>query len=151
MDHYRPLPGTRIEALDTPCLLIDLDALEDNFRLIADSYRDRPCKMRAHIKNLKSPILAHMQMRAGGTVGGVCTAKVAEAEVMVEGGINDIFIANQVVARDKIERLCALAKHAPRRGTANRSGSESGQAGHHPSRHRLQGGDEPSDRSGTTQ
>jgi D-serine deaminase-like pyridoxal phosphate-dependent protein len=112
MDHYRPLPGTRIEDLDTPCLLIDLDALEDNFRLIADTYRDRTCKMRAHIKNLKSPILAHMQMRAGGTVGGVCAAKVAEAEVMVEGGINDIFIANQVVARDKIERLCALAKHS---------------------------------------
>jgi 3-hydroxy-D-aspartate aldolase len=112
MDHYRPLPGTHIKDLDTPCLLIDLDALEDNFRLIADSYRNRPCKMRAHIKNLKSPILAHMQMRAGGTVGGVCAAKVAEAEVMVEAGINDIFIANQVVARDKIERLCALAKHA---------------------------------------
>ena len=77
MDHYRPLPGTHIKDLDTPCLLIDLDALEDNFRLIADSYRNRPCKMRAHIKNLKSPILAHMQMRAGGTVGGVCAAKVA--------------------------------------------------------------------------
>jgi D-serine deaminase-like pyridoxal phosphate-dependent protein len=112
MDCYRPSPGTRIEDLDTPCLLIDLDALEHNYQLIADTYRDSTCKMRAHIKNLKSPILAHMQMRAGGTVGGVCAAKVAEAEVMVEGGINDIFIANQVVGRDKIERLCALAKHA---------------------------------------
>jgi 3-hydroxy-D-aspartate aldolase len=68
--------------------------------------------MRTHVKNLKTPVLAHMQMRAGGTVGGVCAAKVAEAEVMVEGGINDIFIANQVVGRDKIERLCALAKLA---------------------------------------
>jgi 3-hydroxy-D-aspartate aldolase len=109
---YRPLAGTRIEDLDTPCLLIDLDALEHNFRQVADIYRDSACKMRTHIKNLKSPILAHMQMRAGGTVGGVCAAKVAEAEVMVEGGINNIFIANQVVARDKIERLCALAKRA---------------------------------------
>lgn len=112
MDLYRPLPGTRIEDLDTPCLLIDLDALEHNYRLIADTYRDSTCKMRAHVKNLKSPILAHMQIRAGGTVGGVCAAKVAEAEVMVEGGIPDIFIANQVVSRDKIERLCALAQHA---------------------------------------
>jgi D-serine deaminase-like pyridoxal phosphate-dependent protein len=112
MDLYRPIPGTGIEDLDTPCLLIDLDALEHNFRVIADTYRDRTCKMRAHIKNLKSPILAHLQIRAGGTVGGVCAAKVAEAEVMVEGGINDIFIANQVVARDKLERLCALAKQA---------------------------------------
>jgi D-serine deaminase-like pyridoxal phosphate-dependent protein len=112
MDFYRPIPGTRIEDLDTPCLLIDLEALEHNFRLIAYTYRDSTCKMRAHVKNLKSPILAHMQMRAGGTVGGVCAAKVSEAEVMVEGGIGDIFIANQVVSREKIERLCALAKHA---------------------------------------
>lgn len=112
MDLYRPLPGTRMEDLDTPCLLIDLDALEHNMQLIAETYRDSTCKMRAHIKNLKSPILAHMQIRAGGTVGGVCAAKVAEAEVMVEGGIDDIFIANQVVTRDKITRLCALAKQA---------------------------------------
>jgi 3-hydroxy-D-aspartate aldolase len=112
MDCYRPSPGTRIEDLDTPCLLIDLDALEHNYQLIADTYRDSTCKMRAHIKNLKSPILAHMQIRTGGTVGGVCAAKVAEAEVMAEGGIDDIFIANQVVGHDKIERLCALAKHA---------------------------------------
>jgi D-serine deaminase-like pyridoxal phosphate-dependent protein len=112
MDIYRPIPGTRLEDLDTPCLVIDLEALEHNFRLIADTYRDSSCKMRTHVKNLKTPVLAHMQMRAGGTVGGVCAAKVAEAEVMVEGGINDIFIANQVVGRDKIERLCALAKHA---------------------------------------
>ncbi|MBI3327615.1 MAG: alanine racemase, partial [Nitrospinae bacterium] len=83
MDIYRPVPGTRIEDLDTPCLLIDLDAVEHNMRRIADTYRDTSCKMRAHIKNLKSPILAHMQIRTGGTVGGVCAAKLAEAEVMV--------------------------------------------------------------------
>src|SRR5919201_1418517 len=112
MENYRPIPGTRLDDLDTPCLLIDLEALEHNLRLIAETYRDSTCKMRAHIKNLKSPILAHMQIRAGGTVGGVCAAKVAEVEGMGEGGINDILIANQVVARDKIERLCALAKHA---------------------------------------
>jgi D-serine deaminase-like pyridoxal phosphate-dependent protein len=112
MDRYRPLPGTRLEELETPCLLIDLDALEHNYRLIADTYRDSACKMRAHVKNLKSPLLAHLQIRAGGTVGGVCAAKVAEAEVMVEGGIRDILIANQVVGRDKLERLCALARRA---------------------------------------
>jgi D-serine deaminase-like pyridoxal phosphate-dependent protein len=112
MEHYRPAPGTPLQDLDTPCLLIDLDAVEHNFRLIADTYRDTVCKMRTHVKNLKSPLLAHMQIRAGGTVGGVCAAKVAEAEVMVEGGITDVLIANQVVARDKIVRLCSLAKRA---------------------------------------
>ena len=86
MEHYRPAPGTPLKDLDTPCLLIDLDAVEHNFRRIADMYRDTVCKMRTHVKNLKSPLLAHMQIRAGGTVGGVCAAKVAEAEVMVEGG-----------------------------------------------------------------
>src|SRR5713101_5643744 len=112
MEHYRPAPGTPMQDLDTPCLLIDLDAVEHNFRLIAETYRDTVCKMRTHVKNLKTPILAHMQIRAGGTVGGVCAAKVAEAEVMVEGGINDVLIANEVVARDKIVRLCSLAKRA---------------------------------------
>jgi len=72
MEHYRPAPGTSMHDLDTPCLLIDLDAVEHNFRLIADTYRDTVCKMRTHVKNLKSPILAHMQIRAGGTVWGVC-------------------------------------------------------------------------------
>lgn len=112
MEPYRPAPGTPIRELDTPCLLIDLDAMEHNFQRIADTYRDTVCKMRTHVKNLKSPLLAHMQMRTGGTVGGVCAAKVAEAEVMVEGGITDVLIANQVVAPDKLIRLCTLAKRA---------------------------------------
>jgi D-serine deaminase-like pyridoxal phosphate-dependent protein len=112
METYRPGVGTPITELETPSLLVDLDALEHNFRLIAATYRDTTCKMRVHVKNLKTPVLAHMQMRAGGTVGGVCAAKVTEAEVMVEGGIHDILIANQVVGGDKIARLCALAKQA---------------------------------------
>ena len=112
MENYRPAAGTPIEELDTPCLLIDLDALDNNYRFVADTYRDTGCKMRAHVKNTKSPIVAHLQIRAGGTVGGVCTAKVAEAEVMVEGGIDDILIPNQIVTEDKIDRLCALAGRA---------------------------------------
>ena len=112
MDNYRPLVGTSLANLDTPCLMVDLDALEHNYDVIDRTYSDTECKMRLHTKNLKSPLLAHMQIRAGGTVGGVCTAKVAEAEVMVEGGIDDILIPNQVVTRDKIVRLCTLAKRA---------------------------------------
>ena len=112
MEAYRPNIGTPIAELDTPCLLVDLDAVEHNFRHIANTYRDTACKMRTHVKNLKTPVLAHMQMRAGGTVGGVCAAKVSEAEVMVEGGIDDILIANQIVGHDKTARLCALAKRA---------------------------------------
>lgn len=112
MDSYRPAIGTSVGDLDTPCLLVDLPALEHNFRVVAETYRDTPAKMRGHVKNLKTPIIAQMQIDAGGTVGGVCAAKVAEAEVMVEGGIDDIFITNQIVTKDKIARLCALARRA---------------------------------------
>ena len=101
-----------MEELDTPCLLVDLEALEHNLEVVADAFRDTACKMRQHIKNIKSPELAHMQIAAGGTVGGVCTAKVSEAEVMVGGGIDDILITSQVVARDKIARICDLSKRA---------------------------------------
>jgi 3-hydroxy-D-aspartate aldolase len=111
-ERYRPSPGTPIEELDTPCLILDMDALESNMRVISDFYKDRTCKMRPHVKNHKSPVLAHMQMRMGGTVGGVCAAKVSEAEVMVQGGVDDVFITSEVVTRDKIDRLCALARQA---------------------------------------
>ncbi len=112
MDLYRPPIGTRIDDLDTPCLLLDLEALEHNFRRMADVYRDTDVKLREHTKNVKSPLVAHMQMRIGGSMGGVCSAKVAEAEVMVEGGIADVLIPNQIVTSDKIRRVAALCKRA---------------------------------------
>ena len=112
MENYRPAVGTSIQELDTPCLMIDMEALEHNYRFVAETYKDSQCKMRAHVKNTKSPIVAHLQIREGGTVGGVCTAKVAEAEVMTEGGIEDILIPNQVVTDDKITRLCSVAERA---------------------------------------
>jgi D-serine deaminase-like pyridoxal phosphate-dependent protein len=92
MDHYKPEIGTPVEQLDTPCLIVDMDAYESNLRVVAETYRDTSVKMRAHTKNLKSPFLAQMQIDMGGTVGGVCVAKVSEAEVMVENGITDILI-----------------------------------------------------------
>ena len=123
MDAYRPLPGTPVEELDTPCLLVDLDAVENNYGVVAETYRDTVCKMRQHTKNIKSPRLARMQIDAGGTVGGVCTAKVSEAEVMVEGGVTDVLVANQVARRDKIARLCALARRAEVKVCADNAGN----------------------------
>ncbi|MAO89530.1 MAG: hypothetical protein CL880_03210 [Dehalococcoidia bacterium] len=112
MDHYRPSVGTKISELDTPCLILDLDALDHNFDRMSETFKDTKVKLREHTKNIKSPALAHMQIRKGGTVGGVCSAKVAEAEVMVEGGIASVLIPNQVVTEDKIKRLCVLAGRA---------------------------------------
>ena len=112
MNFRYPVPGTKLKDLDTPCLLIDLDAFEHNIQLMANFYRERTVKLRPHTKNHKSPLIAHMQIQAGGTVGGVCTAKVSEAEVMVQGGINQVLIANQIVTKDKISRLISLARRA---------------------------------------
>lgn len=109
---YRPPLGTPIKELETPCLLIDLGALEHNIEAAARHYRNSSCKIRPHAKNHRSPHIAHMQIRAGGTVGGVCVSKVAEAEVMVHGGIPSVLLTNQVVAPDKITRLGALCRHA---------------------------------------
>ena len=109
---YRPLPGTHVEELDTPCLILDMDALDHNMDVMASYYAGRASKLRPHGKNHKTPVLAHRQIRRGGTVGGVCSAKVSEAEVMVHGGIPSVFITSEVVAPLKVDRLCALARQA---------------------------------------
>lgn len=109
---YRPQPGTSVSELDTPCLILDLDAIDHNMGIMANYYAGRSSKLRAHAKNHKTPALALRQIRLGGTVGGVCAAKVSEAEVMVHGGIPSVFITSQIVTPLKINRLCALARQA---------------------------------------
>ena len=109
---YEPQPGTPVAQLDTPCLILDMDALDHNMDVIADFYADRHSKLRGHSKNHKSPAIALRQIQRGGTIGGVCAAKVAEAEVMVQGGVPSVFVTSEVVAPPKIARLCALADHA---------------------------------------
>lgn len=102
--------GTPVEDLDTPVLLIDLDALRHNIGVIADHYLGRGIRLRPHGKNHKSAQILAMQIAAGGTVGGVCAAKVSEAEVFVHAGAAaNVLIANQVVDEAKIRRLGALA------------------------------------------
>ena len=112
VQHYRPLPGTPVEDLDTPCLILDMDSLDHNMDVMAGYYAGQSSKLRPHSKNHKTPALAHRQIRRGGTVGGVCAAKVSEAEVMVHGGVPSVLITSEIVAPLKIERLCALAEQA---------------------------------------
>ncbi|MYJ75456.1 MAG: hypothetical protein F4089_10340, partial [Gammaproteobacteria bacterium] len=99
-----------LDDVETPALLIDLDALEHNIGVIAKHYRGKSIRLRPHGKNHKSPQVFAMQVEAGGTVGGVCAAKVSEAEVFVEAGAGNVLIANQVVGVDKIARLADLAR-----------------------------------------
>jgi len=95
--------------IDTPALVIDLDAMERNIRRMADYFASRPAKLRPHAKTHKCPIIAHKQLDAGAR--GITCAKLGEAEVMAASGIKDILIANQIVGKEKISRLAALARH----------------------------------------
>jgi len=101
--------GTPIDALETPVLLVDLDAMEHNIDVIARHYRDKPIRVRGHVKNHKSPAILARQIAAGGSVGGLCAAKVSEAEVFIGEGVDNVLVANQVVDPAKIGRLARMA------------------------------------------
>jgi D-serine deaminase-like pyridoxal phosphate-dependent protein len=92
--------------IDTPALILDLDAVEENLSAMAAFFRDRPQKLRPHFKTPKTPEIARRQMAAGAI--GITAAKLGEAEVLARAGIGPIVSANQLVGRQKIDRLLAL-------------------------------------------
>ena len=103
--------GMALNHVDTPALLIDLDAFERNLRRMADFVRSAGrVRLRPHCKTHKSPIIAARQLALGAV--GVCCQKVSEAEVMVDGGIADVLVANEVAGVAKLDRLAALARRA---------------------------------------
>jgi 3-hydroxy-D-aspartate aldolase len=104
------VPGMREDEIDTPALVIDLDAFEYNLDTMAALLAPTGVKLRAHAKTHKSPVIARLQM-ARGAVGN-CVQKVTEAEVLAWGGIPDILVSNEVVGAAKLARLCALARIA---------------------------------------
>jgi 3-hydroxy-D-aspartate aldolase len=109
--YYTPAQiGMPLADVDTPALILDLDAFERNLKRLHDSLADRPIKVRPHAKSHKCPEIALRQMALGAV--GVCCQKVSEAEAMVDGGVNDVLIANEVVGAAKLKRLVALAKRA---------------------------------------
>ena len=103
--------GTAIEDVDTPCLMIDLDALERNVVKMGRFMKENGLRHRAHAKTHKSADIAAVQIERGGACG-VCCQKVSEAEALVNGGVRDVLVSNQVVAPRKIARLAALATRA---------------------------------------
>jgi D-serine deaminase-like pyridoxal phosphate-dependent protein len=100
--------GMPEDEIDTPALLIDLDAFEANLDTMAVAMRDAGVKLRAHAKTHKSPVIAHQQIARGAV--GQCVQKVAEAEVLAWAGVPDILVSNEVVGADKLARLAALAR-----------------------------------------
>ena len=111
MSYYTPAQiGMSLAEVDTPALILDLDAFEHNLKLLNDSLAGRSIKVRPHAKSHKCPEIALRQMALGAV--GVCCQKVSEAEAMVDGGVNDVLIANEVVGVAKLKRLTALARRA---------------------------------------
>jgi D-serine deaminase-like pyridoxal phosphate-dependent protein len=101
-------PGMPESEIDTPALVIDLDAFEFNLDTMAKALAGTGTRLRAHAKTHKSPVIAHLQMARGAV--GQCVQKVAEAEILAWSGVPDILISNEVVGAGKLARLAALAR-----------------------------------------
>lgn len=103
--------GMAEEDIVTPALLIDLEAFENNVRVMRDFISDKQVRLRVHAKTHKSADIARYQIEHGGACG-ICCQKVSEAEALVQGGIGDVLVSNQVVGFRQIDRLAAMAKQA---------------------------------------
>ena len=96
--------------LDTPTLLVDLDRLEANIEDMATAARRGGKNLRPHTKTHKTPEIARMQLASGAI--GITVAKLGEAEVYVEAGFDNIFVANDLVGETKYARLIPLSRRA---------------------------------------
>jgi D-serine deaminase-like pyridoxal phosphate-dependent protein len=101
------VPGTPVEAIDTPALVIDLDAMEKNLAAMAAFAREHRVRLRPHAKMHKSATIARLQVAAGAV--GVCVQKTSEAEALAAAGVDDIYISNEVIDDAKLARVAALA------------------------------------------
>jgi D-serine deaminase-like pyridoxal phosphate-dependent protein len=97
-----------LREIETPALILDLDLMEKNVRKMSEYFRPRNAKLRPHVKNHKTPVIALKEIEAGAV--GVAVAKLEEAEVMAFSGLRDILIMNQIVTEEKIGRLLGLSK-----------------------------------------
>lgn len=104
------MTGQSVDLLESPQLLIDLDVVDANVRRMLAAFRERPVNVRTHFKSLKCAGLARYLSDQG--IKNFLCAKLNEAEVLVDAGLTDVFIANQVVGGLKLYRLANLALRA---------------------------------------
>jgi len=102
--------GKHKHEIETPALLIYADRLERNIDKMAAFFSELECNLRPHFKTHRLPVIAHKQIKAGAR--GITCAKISEAKVLVESGVRDVFIANQIVGERKLEQLAGLAHHS---------------------------------------
>ncbi len=105
---FKPV-GTPSVQLDTPALVVDLDLLDRNIGTVHSFFAGREAKLRPHVEAHRCPTIAHRQLAAEGTVGGITVNTIGQAEHFAGAGFPDIFIASPVVTGAKIQRLCSLA------------------------------------------
>ena len=108
MQDLKGLVGQSISAIDTPALVVDLDAMERNLATMAAFASQHKVRLRPHAKMHKSAALAKLQIAAGAV--GVCVQKTSEAEALVAGGVFNIFISNEVISPAKLARVAALTR-----------------------------------------
>jgi D-serine deaminase-like pyridoxal phosphate-dependent protein len=106
-EDLRQLVGVPVAAIDTPALVVDLDAIQRNLSRMAEFARKHGIRWRPHAKMHKSSAIAKLQMQAGAV--GVCVQKTSEAEAMVAGGVYNVYISNEVIAPAKLARVADLA------------------------------------------
>jgi D-serine deaminase-like pyridoxal phosphate-dependent protein len=109
--------GVGLEALDTPCLVLDLDRLDTNIRRMAELAAAAAVRLRPHAKTHKLVEVARRQLAAG--CDGLTVAKLGEAELLAEHGVDDLLVAYPVWGERKWERLCRLAEAAEVRVAAD--------------------------------
>jgi D-serine deaminase-like pyridoxal phosphate-dependent protein len=102
--------GSDLASVDTPALLLDLDAFERNLDRLQATLAGSPVRVRPHAKAHKCVEIALRQIARGAV--GVCCQKVSEAEAFVRGGIRDVFVVNEIVGTPKLARLARLAEAA---------------------------------------
>jgi D-serine deaminase-like pyridoxal phosphate-dependent protein len=102
--------GIPLGEIDTPALVVDLDALEGNIARMAGAANGGPVRLRPHAKSHKCAEIARRQIAAGAV--GVCAQKVSEAEALVAGGVADVLVTNEIVGAQKVSRLARLAREA---------------------------------------
>ena len=117
----KPLPellqasvGLHVDHIDTPALVVDLDAMERNIARMATFARQHRMRWRPHAKLHKSAELALLLQQAGAC--GACVQKTSEAEILAAGGVRDIYISNQVIGHAKLLRVARLAAQLAAQG-----------------------------------
>jgi 3-hydroxy-D-aspartate aldolase len=101
--------GQKLEEVDTPALVLDLDAFEKNLNTLNASVGNK-VRVRPHAKTHKCPEVAKRQIALGAV--GMCCQKVSEAEAMVDGGVQDVLVSNEIVGAPKLARLAELSRRA---------------------------------------